>query len=183
MKVAAPFNPDAPLERIKRETVRAHKAFIDYALTGSRRSLRLLLERYRREDSQWTKNPTKYTQPPTTRWTTIANWSKRYQWVERAKAFDLVQRERELIDYEQERDAWRKKRRRLIDASFVKTNNALIGTEMEGVTFHTLINALRTLNKEVRMEFEIPENELDILAEATQKGYSVVSPDDWDDED
>jgi hypothetical protein len=72
------FDSDAPLNRIKSETQKAHNALMDYFLMGAGRSLRTLIERYRKwgftADNGGTKSA------PTVRFNTLAGWSTRFHW-------------------------------------------------------------------------------------------------------
>lgn len=86
------WNEDEPLARIKRETIRAHRAFLDYLEMGPGRSLRILFAEYR----QHLDNETATEEPPTKRFRTLARWSTRWQWQARLAAWqDIVRKERE----------------------------------------------------------------------------------------
>lgn len=65
------FDQDAPLSRIKGETIKAHNALMDYWLMGAGRSQEKLRQRY----SEDTAN-----EPPTIHLRTLAGWSTRYHW-------------------------------------------------------------------------------------------------------
>ena len=66
-------------QRQKNETSRAVQGCNDYLRMGPGRSLRDLWRRY---------NESEQKQTPTLSWGTLAGWSSRYQWAERAEAYD-----------------------------------------------------------------------------------------------
>jgi len=66
-------------QRQRNETGRAVQACNDYLRMGPGRSLRDLWRQY---------NESKQKQTPTLSWGTLAGWSSRYQWAERAEAYD-----------------------------------------------------------------------------------------------
>lgn len=87
------WNYDNPLQRCPEmgESRAANQGLRDYALMGARRSLRKLLERYRQlvnEDS--TKSP------PTRKWTTLAAWCQRLDWVARVNRNDELEQARAI---------------------------------------------------------------------------------------
>lgn len=70
------FDPDAPLNRIKSESKKAHSAFVDYFLMSAGRSLRKLLAEFSKQH----ENEASTIQPPTTKWTTLSKWSHIHHW-------------------------------------------------------------------------------------------------------
>lgn len=69
-------------KRQKRESSRARQACNDYLRMGPGRSLRDLWRRYT------SSNTDTQIEPPTRAYTTLRNWSSRYNWSERAEAYD-----------------------------------------------------------------------------------------------
>jgi len=80
---------DDPLERLPGESVRANAAFAFYAMMGSDRSLRNLLAALKQAEYA-----------PTRSWATLSGWSQMFGWVERARRFDEIQREKDKAAYE-----------------------------------------------------------------------------------
>ncbi len=76
--------PD-PWERQPRESARAHQAFLDYCAMGVSRRLHGLHEDYLRTAQEGRQKP------PTTKWYTIGEWSRRNDWVKRSAAWDAEQ--------------------------------------------------------------------------------------------
>jgi hypothetical protein len=70
------FDSDAPLNRIKGESRKAHSALMDYFLMGAGRSLRKLLDRFSKQH----ENESSTELPPTTKWTTLSKWSHIHYW-------------------------------------------------------------------------------------------------------
>jgi hypothetical protein len=70
------FDDDAPLNRIKGESKKAHSAFMDYFLMGGGRSLRKLLAKFGKLAESEASTET----PPTTKWTTLSKWSHIHHW-------------------------------------------------------------------------------------------------------
>ncbi len=73
------FDPDAPLNRIKGESKKAHSAFVDYFLMGAGRSLRKLGDKYIKQSS----NDHQAKEPPTKKPNTLMAWSLRHHWQSR----------------------------------------------------------------------------------------------------
>jgi hypothetical protein len=66
------FDPEAPLNRIKGESKKAHSAFMTYFQMGAARSLRDLLEKYQKQaDEQQDNNERATEKPPTVSWWTL----------------------------------------------------------------------------------------------------------------
>lgn len=88
--------PRTLIERRKGERTDAYAALCDYARMGAGRSLKALHARY--EDEAGTSSDT---EPPTTNYSTLRNWSSRNDWAERVEEYDEdVQR---LLQEEEER--------------------------------------------------------------------------------
>lgn len=101
------------------ESKPAHEALMDYLRMGTKRSLRGLLKRYEKQTSN---------KPPTTKFNTLSTWSKKFEWVKRAEAYDKAQQAKqdqliaaarsklvhdELADYRKELARFRKVRDQL----------------------------------------------------------------------
>jgi len=93
------FDNDSPLNRISSESKRANQALRDYALMGVGRSIRGLFDRY----SKQTLSGPLSEKPPTTKQSTLFNWSVTYEWVKRASRFDEIEEEKRLQEREQRR--------------------------------------------------------------------------------
>lgn len=96
----ADFDPSAwdALALRDKEPAKAHAAFLDYVRMGAGRSLRKLHESYRQQiDSGSTAEI-----PPTTRLRTLMEWSTKYAWQDRIKAYKA---ERDVLD----QDYWEKR--------------------------------------------------------------------------
>lgn len=77
------FDNDAPLSRIKGESIKAHSAFMDYFLAGVARTLRDLHRKYLNQvvdNEQQDADEGATEKPPTLSWWTIGNWSKNNHW-------------------------------------------------------------------------------------------------------
>lgn len=91
------FDNDAPLNRIKGESKKAHSAFMDYFLMGAGRSLRKLLANF----SKLAENEASTKQPPTTKWTTLSKWSHIHHWQARIVRQTEIDNEIALEQYRQ----------------------------------------------------------------------------------
>src|SRR5689334_17099013 len=110
VKPVESFNIEDPLAPVDGEPIRANRALRDYALMGSRRSIKALLDRYVIMEDEWSKNKTRIDRPPTVRWMTLSNYSVKYRWVERAKANDEILRLAEQAKFQDDRLKWRQHR-------------------------------------------------------------------------
>ena len=105
-------------ERQPDETKGSYAAFCDYRDMGVGRSLRALHERYTEQSA----NKSLTEKPPTTNFSTIANWSTKFDWQDRVNAWDVYQQgerdkyyqnarqqliEDELADYRIQLVKWR----------------------------------------------------------------------------
>jgi hypothetical protein len=96
------FDPQAPLNRIKGESQKAHNALMDYWMMGAGRSLRKLFEEYEKqadesekqadESEQQENNAEPTKKPPTTSWWTLSDWSQKKHWQAR------IARQKEIDD-------------------------------------------------------------------------------------
>jgi hypothetical protein len=92
------YEPEAPLERAKGESLRANTALRDYALMGPGRSLRKLYEKYRdqiairsRSKIQGILHSNLPGEPPTSRLGTLLTWSADFGWQERVAIWERLQ--------------------------------------------------------------------------------------------
>ncbi len=100
------FDNDAPLNRIKGESKKAHLAFVDYFLVGVARTLRDLHQKYQdqtveNENEQQGNNEQATEKPPTISWWTIGNWSKNNCWQARIARQTEIDNEIALEQYRQ----------------------------------------------------------------------------------
>ena len=105
------FDNDAPLNRIKGESRKAHNAFMTYFQMGVARSLRDLLEKYQKQDNEYKQeideneqqdsNEQATEKPPTLSWWTIGNWSKNNHWQVRITRQTEIDNEIALEQYRQ----------------------------------------------------------------------------------
>lgn len=113
------FDPEAPLNRIKGESKKAHSAIMDYWLMGGGRSYRKLFDGYQKQideneeqvdeneeqdtsenDQQETNaDPTK--EPPTKSWWTLSDWSLKKHWQARIARQTEIDNEIALEQYRQ----------------------------------------------------------------------------------
>lgn len=79
------------------ESAKAYAAFLDYIRLGPTRSLRKLLEQYRvqSEVKPGTENP------PTRRLATLSDWSVKYEWQARLRAYFEERRQRDQAEWEE----------------------------------------------------------------------------------
>jgi len=91
------FDPDAPLNRIKEESKKAHSAFMDYFLMGGGRSLRKLGDKYVKQAS----SDYQAKEPPTKKQNTLMAWSLRNHWQARIAQQTLIDNEMALEQYRQ----------------------------------------------------------------------------------
>lgn len=91
------FDDEAPLNRIKGESKKAHSAFMDYYLMSGGRSLRKLLAEFSKQHEN--ERSTKH--PPTTKWTTLSKWSHIHHWQARIARQTEIDNEIALEEYRQ----------------------------------------------------------------------------------
>ena len=82
-----------PLKRVESESSASSKGLTDYALMGFNRSLGKLCDKYAEMDN-----------PPTESRATVHGWSMKYDWVDRAKRHDELQRQRDEKIWRERRD-------------------------------------------------------------------------------
>jgi hypothetical protein len=92
------WNPKAPLERAKGESRKANQALRDYALMGSGRSQRKLIEHYKKQAAS---NP--LAKPPTLVYSTLAGWCLNFDWVARVDAWTEIRQEQDEIEWAERR--------------------------------------------------------------------------------
>ncbi|MHC4195938.1 MAG: hypothetical protein ACYSQZ_08355 [Planctomycetota bacterium] len=91
------FDPEAPLNRIKGESKKAHDALMDYFLMGGGRSLRKLGDKYVEQAS----SDYQAKEPPTKKQNTLMAWSLRNHWQARVAQQTLLDDEIALEQYRQ----------------------------------------------------------------------------------
>lgn len=91
------FDPDAPLNRIKGESKKAHNALMDYFLMGGGRSLRKLGDKYIKQAS----SDYQAESPPTKKQNTLMAWSLRYHWQARIARQTEIDNEIALAEFRQ----------------------------------------------------------------------------------
>lgn len=201
-----PWDHDAPLSRALGESSRANDALNDYWLMGSARSLRKLLGGYGQQvvDAGSTR------QPPTTKWTTLSKWSHLFGWqdrVSRQKEIDdalalAAYRARHMSSAEVLARLADQARADMADFAGVRTQNDLVDlpqsalvkkitavyrkSEATGditgrvvIDLHDAQEALKMIGK----HYGLFTDRLEIEGAMDVKGYQIVSPDDWDDDD
>lgn len=92
------FDPEAPLNRIKDESKKAHSAFMDYFLMGNGRSFSKLFKRWERIKEETEPYPK---EPPTKRFQTLKDWSstKKFHWQARIARQSEIDNEIYLDQY------------------------------------------------------------------------------------
>lgn len=98
MAKATGFDPQAPLDRVGGESLRANRAFRDYVMMGPTRSIRKLLEQYRAQKgskegalSGQVRQPGPPPEdPPTIRQTSLMTWSRELLWQDRLEAWERL---------------------------------------------------------------------------------------------
>ena len=108
------FDNEAPLDRIKGESKKAHSAFMTYFQMGPARSLRDLFDEYQKQDSEYKlqeeanenneqqdSNEQATEKPPTASWWTLGNWSKNNHWQARIAQQTEIDNEIALEQYRQ----------------------------------------------------------------------------------
>lgn len=104
------FDNDAPFNRIKGESKKALSAFMTYFQMGAARSLRDLLKKYQKQDSEYKRQEAAEQQandesatekPPTVSWWTLGNWSKNNYWQARITRHVEIDNEIALEQYRQ----------------------------------------------------------------------------------
>lgn len=193
------YDANDPLAFVNGENEKANKVLNDYAMMGVARSFQKLIDRYKRDNEEvieYRKNPSAWSkdkpiplQAPTVRMTTFAGWSKKYLWMERVDAFDILERAKERKEYEADRIAWKKRRLDFYKASFGKAIEFLqkIDTKAEKLEFTELINTIKTISAEMRIElgensptllmnfdFDDPNIPLDVLEKIVQGDASAI---------
>lgn len=157
MKLIKPidaFDPDDPLAPVENESRRAAQALKDYALMGSTRSIKALHKRYELMDAEWRKNKLGAVQaPPTTRWTTLSNYSVKFRWQERVHAYDEQIRRKEQETFESDRIRWREHRLRAAKNLLSKAIAGLNDLDVKDASLTQIARALQTAMNELRVEF------------------------------
>lgn len=92
------WDSENPLKPVDGESRAANAGLNDYAHMGFSRGLERLYEKYLQMDD-----------PPTTSRNTIFGWSKKYDWVDRSKAYDEIQRNLDEQVWRERRDEVRQK--------------------------------------------------------------------------
>lgn len=92
------WNPKAPLERAQGVSRKSNQALRDYALMGSGRSQRKLIDHYK---GQAASNP--LAKPPTLIYGTLAGWCLKYEWVVRVDAWTAIQQDRDEAEWVERR--------------------------------------------------------------------------------
>lgn len=116
--------PD-PWDRRKDETKRAHDALLDYCAMGGGRSIRALFAQYRQQSATFAATGAATRKPPTRRLRTIMTWSSRFDWPERAAAWDTHMRTREEDKWAAFLEELREKERRMSDKLLEKADQML----------------------------------------------------------
>jgi len=140
------FNRDAPLEKAKGETAKAHHALIDYWRMGGSRSYTGLIESYEQRSKSGEK-------AITTRYTTIQQWGKRYKWQERIAAQVDIQTRKELAEFEEERKEWRSRRRDMLNKFFNTVTQALHTVDLTEANLSHVTAAMKAVMAELRTEY------------------------------
>lgn len=87
-----------PLKPVEGEPASASQALTDYAIMGFRRSLEKLFNKYETMED-----------PPITNKATLSGYCMKYDWVDRAKRYDEIQRERDELTWRERREQIREK--------------------------------------------------------------------------
>jgi len=116
--------PD-PWDRRKDETKRAHDALLDYCAMGGGRSIRALFAQYRQQSATFAATGAATRKPPTRRLRTIMTWSSRFDWPERAAAWDTHMRTREEDKWAAFLEKLREKERLISDKLLEKADQML----------------------------------------------------------
>lgn len=130
------------IEKLQGESAKSYQALQDYWNMGAGRSLKSLIARYQEMES-----------PPTSRYSTLANWSSVHNWKERI--------EREIIDIANENEEIaQEERAKLYKRQFDIINNALQVEEqargsinyenMSVAQYTSLINAVHKMLADLR---------------------------------
>jgi hypothetical protein len=176
------FDPDNPLAPVRGETASASAALMDYATMGVARSLRKLLAIYQKLDLDYTdykSDPAgwKRAHPgahvpkmaPTDKWATLADWSRRWAWVDRVREFDKAQLLVDKMEFEQDRRAWKMRRVDSLKVAFNNLLGAVAEAEKKGVPLDRIARALVKVNADMRIEFGEGDGEV-----GTPRGVKMV---------
>jgi hypothetical protein len=148
------FDREDPLKPVGDEPAKASQALLDYALMGASRSLRELLKCYQIVGEEWAKNkPREFQRPPTTRLHTLENYSVKYRWQERVKAYDELLRLNELRDFEADRKKWREHRLKAAKNLLIKAVVALNLNDLSNANLAQIARAMQTAMNALRVEF------------------------------
>lgn len=158
------YNQADPLAWVKGENEKASKVLNDYALMGVARSFSKLIDRYRRDNEEvviYRKNPSSWPsdkpiplQAPTVRMTTFAIWSKKYKWMERTEAFDVLERAKERKEFEADRIEWKKRRLDLLKGAFGKVAQLLANIDVttSDASIGELTKSIKEISEQMRIE-------------------------------
>jgi len=152
--------------KMRGETARAKRAFLDYLSMGPDRSLKKLCTMYRNDP---------YTEaggsnaPPTRQQKTIYAWSSAYNWVERAK--QVTDQQLDIILHEQRRALAEAYKERLAQpAERIKVLNEIAEMIVDYLTEHRLMSTVIKqvgAGKQTRM---VEEHKMDVAAIQALRG-------------
>jgi hypothetical protein len=144
------YDPENPLglakgeiEGERDESPRGNLALREYAMMGpTKRSFERLL-------ASWADKPA----PPTRELGTINTWSMRFLWQKRVKAWDQLNNERELAEFEERRKVDKLARIRLLEGARGQVTKALAKLDVEHVFWNDVFGALRLVAEQLRIEY------------------------------
>lgn len=145
------FDENDPLAMMKGESLAASRALSDYARMGAisgERSLRKLIATYREQKANGE-------QPPTVSWRTLAGWSLRFNWVERVKLWDEIQRKKEQKEFEDEVAKWKRQRVRLAKRLMAVSARILTTEDLDrNASLGEVSRAIKVASEILRQELE-----------------------------
>jgi hypothetical protein len=161
------------------ETPKSYNAFCAYRDLGIHRTLQKAAQiHYGREDANKRQ---------------LETWSAKYDWVKRAAAYDEKERQQYEAalakDYEQERLRERERRQttvKKLQDMLAKLMREQMNVEMSPSEFNALSNAAKTVLNESRAEYnDMPTQRQELSGPDGNaievKGYTLWSPDSWED--
>ena len=112
-------------DRREDERSRPYAAFMDYCAMNGGRSIRVLFAHYRQQSADFMAARAATKKPPTRRLRTIMTWCSRFDWPERAAAWDAHMRTKEEDKWAEFLEGLREKERKVADALLDKAQEML----------------------------------------------------------
>ncbi len=145
------MNTNSTWERQENEPVLWFQRFQRFLAMGPDRSVLAFYNHWRQEKAKKSKAKFTPANSPPSAWTKAA---QRYNWRQRASAYDLHQLKQEFADLEARVLERRKKRLELQDKLMEKIEKALSDLNTQDIRIGAAVAALRTLSEQQRIDLD-----------------------------